>query len=166
MQLPKGVEWAAHALVVMDQFREAGPVSVSALADVYGLSPAYLNKQLQMLVRHGLVTSMSGPAGGFSLARPAGEITLADVVDALSGRAPIFRCTEIRCQGVFEPRAKEICASGPCGIAAAMRRAEDAWRASLSGVSVRDLGAGIDGESHRQMGRVIRRKGKGEEQKP
>ena len=160
MQLPKGVEWAAHALVVMDRFREGGPVSVSALAGVYGLAPAYLNKQLQMLVRHGLVTSTSGPAGGFSLARPAAEITLADVVDAAAGRAPLFRCTEIRCRGVFEPRAEEICAGGPCGIAEAMKRAEDAWRASLSAVNVRDLGAGIDGESLRQMSQVVRGKGK------
>lgn len=166
MQLPKGVEWAAHALVVLDQFREEGPVSVSALADVYGLPPAYLNKQLQMLVRHGLVTSASGPAGGFSLALPAEEITLADVVDAVAGRTPFFRCTEIRCQGVFESRAREICASGPCGIAAAMKRAEDVWRASLSTVSVRDLGVGIDSESSRQMGRVIQRKGKVEGQTP
>ena len=166
MQLPKGVEWAAHALVVMDRFEEEGPVPVSGLAGVYGLSPTYLNKQLQMLVREGLATSTSGPAGGFSLARPAGEITLADVVDALAGRAPLFRCTEIRCCGVFEPRAREIKASGPCGIAAAMRRAEDAWRASLSAVSIRDLGAGIDGESLRQMGRAVRGKGKGEVQTP
>lgn len=162
MQLPKGVEWAAHALVVLDQFREEGPVPVSTLADTYGLPPAYLNKQLQMLVRHGLVTSTSGPAGGFSLARPAGEITLADVVDAVAGSAPLFKCTEIRCQGVFESRAKEICASGPCGIAAAMRRAEDAWRASTSAVSVRDLGSGIDSESARQMGQFIQRNGEGD----
>lgn len=161
MQLPKGVEWAAHALVVLDQFKEEGSVSVSALADTYGLPPAYLNKQLQMLVRHGLVTSTSGPAGGFSLARPAGEITLVDVIDAVAGRAPLFQCTEIRCQGVFESRAKEICASGPCGIASAMRRAEDAWRASLSTVNVRDLGSGIDSESARQVGRLIQRKGEG-----
>lgn len=160
MELPKGVEWAAHALVVMDQFREEGAVSASALAGVYGLPPAYLNKQLQMLVKHGLVTSTSGPAGGFSLARPATEITLADVVDALAGRAPLFRCTEIRCRGLFESRTKEIGATGPCGIASAMRGAEDAWRASLSTVSVRDLGAGIDSESFRQMGRFIQRKGK------
>lgn len=161
MQLPKGVEWAAHALVILDQFREEGPVSVSALADTYGLPLAYLNKQLQMLVRHRLVTSTSGPAGGFSLACPAEEITLADIVEAVAGRTSLFRCDEIRCQGVFESRAKEIEATGPCGIASAMRRAEDAWKASLSEVSVRDLGAGIDIESARQMGQLIQHKGKG-----
>lgn len=158
MQLPKGVEWTAHCLVVLEQLGSTRQVTSTALAAVFGLSPAYLNKHLQKLASHGLVISAPGRAGGFTLARPAGEITLADVVDALDGRGPIFRCTEIRCQGLFADRAAEIKASGPCRIAAAMREAEDAWRASLSTVSITDLVAGVDDHSRWQLSEFVNRK--------
>ncbi|GAB3245367.1 Rrf2 family transcriptional regulator [Arthrobacter pigmenti] len=155
MQLPKGVEWTAHCLVVLEQLGSTRQLTSAGLAGVYGLSPTYLNKHLQKLAAHGLVVSAPGQAGGFALARPAGEITLADVVDALDGRGPIFCCTEIRCQGLFKERAAEIKASGPCRIAAAMRDAEDAWRASLSSVSITDLAAGVDDHSRWQLSEFV-----------
>ncbi|AJO56596.1 RrF2 family transcriptional regulator [Micrococcus luteus] len=158
MQLPNGVEWTAHCLVVLEQFGSTQPVPSAALAEAYGLSPTYLNKHLQKLAANGLVTSTPGQAGGFALARPAQEITLADVVDALDGRGPIFRCTEIRCQGLFKERSAEIKASGPCRIASAMRQAEDAWRSSLSQVSITDLAAGVDAHSRQQLSEFIDRK--------
>lgn len=155
MQLPNGVEWTAHSLVVLEQLGSGRPVPSATLAEVYGLSPTSLNKHLQRLVVHGLVTSTCGPAGGFALARPAEDITLADIVDAIAGRGPIFRCTEIRCQGLFKGRSVEIKASGPCRIAAAMRQAEDAWRSSLSGVSLTDLAAGVDLHSREQLSELM-----------
>lgn len=158
MQLPNGVEWTAHCLVVLEQLGSTRSVPSAALAEVYGLSPSYLNKHLQKLASHGLVVSTPGQAGGFALARPAEEITLADVVDALDGRGPIFRCIEIRCQGLFKERSAEIKASGPCRIAAAMRHAEDAWRSSLSQVSITDLAAGVDVRSRHQLSEFIDRK--------
>lgn len=158
MQLPKGVEWAAHSLVVLQRLGSARPVSSAVLAQVHGLSAPYLNKHLQRLAAAGLLTSTSGPSGGFALARPAQKITLADVVDALEGRGPIFRCTEIRCQGVFRDDAARFKASGPCGVAAAMNAAEDAWRSSLAQVSVADLAAGIDARSGRQLTEFIQSK--------
>lgn len=158
MQLPNGVEWTAHCLVVLEQLGSTRPVPSSALAEVYGLSATYLNKHLQKLASHGLVASTPGQAGGFTLARPAEEISLADVVEALDGRGPIFRCTEIRCQGLFADRAAKIRASGTCRIAAAMRRAEDAWRASLTRVSITDLAGGVDAHSRQQLSEFINRK--------
>lgn len=151
MQLPKGAEWAAHSLVVLERVRSPRPVPSAVLAKVYGLSAPYLNKHLQRLTAHGLLISTSGPSGGFALARPAEEITLADVVDALEGRGPIFRCTEIRCDGLFQDRAAQIKAGGPCRIAAAMSRAEEAWRSSLAAVSIADLAVGVDDRYARQL---------------
>lgn len=155
MQLPKGVEWAAHSLVVLARLSPVRPVPSAVLAEVFGVSAAYLNKHLQKLAAGGLLTSTPGQAGGFTLARPAAQITLADVVDALEGRGALFRCTEIRCQGLFRDRAERIKAGGPCGIAAAMSRAEDAWRSSLSSVSIADLAAGIDWRAHQQLSQFL-----------
>lgn len=158
MQLPKGVEWAAHCLVVLERLGEGHPVPNSTLAEVYGLSPTYLNKHLQALSRHGLLISTPGSAGGFSLSRPAAEITLADVVEGLDGDKTIFRCTEIRCDGLFQARSTEIRASGPCGIAAAMWRAEHAWRSSLATVSISDLAGGVDALSSQNLHEFVENK--------
>ena len=58
---------------------------------------AYLNKQLQALVRAGLLRSVPGAHGGFLLAKRPDEITLMDVASAIEGRELAFQCTEI-CQ--------------------------------------------------------------------
>lgn len=149
--MPKGVEWTAHSLVVLEVVGDRGPVSSSVLARIFDLSPSYLHKQLQKLVAHGLLASESGPTGGFALTRPASEITLADVVAALSGPAPVFRCTEIRCRGIFADRAEEIRAGGLCGINAVMLQAEQSWRASLATVTIATLAAGVPDRDRQAM---------------
>lgn len=164
MEMPKGVEWTAHSLVVLEIAGDRRPVSSAVLAKIFDLPPSYLHKQLQKLVAHELVTSEPGPAGGFALARPAAEITLADVVAALSGPAPVFRCTEIRCQGIFADRAREIRAGGLCGINAAMLQAEESWRASLATTTIAMLAAGVPDRDRHAMhtaagGRAITEKG-------
>lgn len=155
MELPKGVEWAAHALVVLHRLSDRGPVQVRAIAEVYGLPVPYLTKQIQAMVRHGLVTSLRGSGGGHALTRPAREISLLDVVEAINGNQPVFRCTEIRCQGVFADRAEAIRVAGQCGIAAAMSRAEAAWKDALTAVTIADLAAGIDDDSRERMLRTL-----------
>ena len=150
MELPKGVEWGAHALVVLEVANDRA-VSSAGLARVFDLSPTYLNKHMQKLAAAGLVSSIAGAAGGFRLARPAGEVSLHDVVAALGSAEPLFKCGEIRCQGAFSDQKKEILASGLCGINRAMLQAEHVWRASLKGTSIADLAAGVDQAARTRM---------------
>ncbi|GAB3247473.1 RrF2 family transcriptional regulator [Nocardioides dilutus] len=140
MKLSAGVEWAIHCCVVLSQAE--GPVPATRLADFHGVSRTYLAKHLQQLSRAGLVSSTEGRVGGYVLTRPAEEISVLDVVLAIEGPESAFRCTEIRQNGPL-PASKEQCRK-PCGIARAMYAAEDAWRASLAGVSVADLAAGVE----------------------
>ena len=147
----RGVEWAIHSCVNLAWTPAGEAVNSARLAEYYKLPAAYLNKQLQALVRHGLVISSSGPAGGFSLARPAEQITLAQVVEAVQGPRPLFHCAEIRCQGIFREQVTQITAGGPCRIAAAMHQAEHAWRSSLETITIRDLAQGVDVTSRQQM---------------
>lgn len=57
--------------------------STSDLATSLGLGQATVSKVLKSLARHDLVAGVRGLHGGYSLARPPQEITVADVVDAL-----------------------------------------------------------------------------------
>lgn len=60
-------------------------VRTEELADRQGISGAYLSAILADLRRGGIVRARRGPEGGWSLARPADEISLADVIRAIDG---------------------------------------------------------------------------------
>ena len=135
MKLSAGVEWAIHCCVVLSQAE--GPVPAQRLAEFHGVSRTYLAKHLQQLSRAGLVVSTEGRVGGYALTRPAPEISVLDVVLAIEGSEPAFRCTEIRQNGPFPASAQQC--RRPCGIARAMWAAEDAWRAELSRRTIADL---------------------------
>lgn len=71
------------------------PISLAAIAEAEGLPLAYLEHLAARLRRAELVVSRRGARGGYSLARPAGAITMAEVVQALEGEiAPIECITE------------------------------------------------------------------------
>ena len=70
-----------------------------------------------------------GRGGGYRLGRSAERITLLDVVEAVDGTDPFFRCTEIRKRGPARAPARAY--APVCAIAGTMARAEDAWRAEL-----------------------------------
>ncbi|HWL42816.1 MAG TPA: Rrf2 family transcriptional regulator [Ilumatobacter sp.] len=134
MRLNQGVEWALHGCVDLAWLPEGTTVPIGRLAEYHDLPAAYLNKQFQALARNGVVVSRAGPRGGFALARPAAEITVLDVVDAIEGREPVFRCLEIRQRGPF-PASPQAC-QVPCEITSVMRGAEVAWRAELTATTV------------------------------
>ena len=75
--------YALHATVVLAQ--EEGMVPNARLAERLDVSLPMVAKILNRLVRHGLVTSRPGPGGGYTLARPASEIPIMDVVSMSEG---------------------------------------------------------------------------------
>jgi Rrf2 family protein len=137
MRLPEGVEWALHCTWLLTFTRDRDPLPARRLAEFYDLPEAYLAKLLKALVRADLLSATSGPRGGFRLARPPGDITVADIVKAVEGPSPLFHCTEIRQRGPV-PLTGAACRQ-PCGIAQVMDRAESAWRAELAATTIADL---------------------------
>jgi Rrf2 family protein len=139
----QGVEWAMHVLLSLAWLEDDAPVSTAHLARSYELPPTYLNKQLQALVRAGLLESLPGVRGGFRLARPPEEITLMDVVTAIEGPEEAFRCAEIRMRGMGRD-APRSSFDETCAVQASMQRAELAWRKALAAQSVADVRAEAD----------------------
>src|SRR5436309_8770080 len=141
MQLGEGVEWAVHAVTVLALTPPEHTLPAGRLAEYHGVPPAYLAKHLQAMAQAGIVEATAGRKGGYRLARPAEQITVLDVVDAVEGSEPAFRCSEIRRRGPARVAASEY--RHPCGIASAMQRAEDAYRAELARVTIADLLRGL-----------------------
>jgi Rrf2 family protein len=139
MRLSEPVEWALHCVVVLADLPDGRAIPAARLAEFHGVPGAYLAKALQGLSREGIVETAPGRRGGYRLARPAEAITLLDVVLAIEGEAPAFRCQEIRKRGPIQTEQY----TPVCSIAAVMHRAERAWRDELAAVTVADITKGL-----------------------
>lgn len=137
MKLSEGVEWGLHCVSVLAALPPGATLPTKALAEYHGLSETYLAKHLQALTNARIIESLPGPKGGYRLQRPPEEITMLEVVEAIDGREPLFRCTEIRQRGPLaqEPAMYRV----PCGIHIAMTRAEKAWRDALRAQTIADI---------------------------
>jgi Rrf2 family protein len=80
---------------------DAHPISLGSIADAEGLPLAYLEHLVQRLRRSDLVESRRGAHGGYTLARPAAEITMAEVVAALEGDIAPIECITADADGVL-----------------------------------------------------------------
>ncbi|MBN1243366.1 MAG: Rrf2 family transcriptional regulator [Spirochaetales bacterium] len=83
---------AIHALAVLAEGAADAPlVPAKELSAAIGASDNHLSKVMQRLSKSGLVLSTKGPSGGFRLARPAGEISFLDAIEAIDGEVrPTF----------------------------------------------------------------------------
>jgi Rrf2 family protein len=140
MKLSEGVEQAAHCVVMLAGLPKDSVLSAASLAEFHGVSSSYLLKHLQALSLAGILDSVPGPRGGYRLARAPSRVSLLDIVQAVEGKDPAFRCAEIRQRGPMLPAGKPTRA---CEINRAMLRAERAYWAELSGVTVADLIANV-----------------------
>ncbi len=137
MKLSEGVEWGLHCVTVLAGLPPEGTLPMKVLAEYHGLSETYLAKHLQALTNSQILESVPGPKGGYRLTRPPEQITLLDVVEAIDGREPLFRCMEIRQLGPLAQPPQTY--RSPCSIHVAMARAEKAWRDSLRAQTIADL---------------------------
>lgn len=137
MKLSDGVEQAIHCVGMLSSLSEGGVLSAAALAEFHGVSTSYLLKHLQALSGAGIVATVPGPKGGYRLAKTPDRISLLDIVLAVEGPAPAFRCAEIRQRGPNPLPGRYF--TKPCGINAAMLKAEKAYRAELAKVTMASI---------------------------
>jgi Rrf2 family transcriptional regulator, cysteine metabolism repressor len=80
--------------VMVELARRAGgePIPLAEIAAHDGLPLAYLEHLVARLRKAGLVDSRRGSRGGYMLARPSSEITMAEVVEALEGSIAPIEC--------------------------------------------------------------------------
>lgn len=84
MRLSARVDYALRAMVELAAATES-PVTAERIARAQEIPPKFLESILLQLRRGGLVHAQRGPEGGYWLARPATEISLADVIRIIDG---------------------------------------------------------------------------------
>jgi Rrf2 family protein len=147
MKLSDGVEWGVHVCTLLAVLPADSALPAARLAEYHDVPSAYLAKHLQALAGAGVLETVKGPRGGYRLARPPAEITVLDVVEAIDGEEPAFRCTEIRRRGPTAMPAREY--KHPCGIHRAFTRADEAWRKELDDTTIASLVIGVMQEAPR-----------------
>ena len=88
---------ADYAVVMMTAAarRDAGARwSASELAEETGVPAPTAQKIMQSLAKAGLLDSQRGSAGGYRLARPVPDISLADIIEAVEGPIAMTQCSE------------------------------------------------------------------------
>lgn len=84
-------EYALRAIVYLAS-QQGAPRTVQQIAEVTIVPAGYLSKVMQGLSRANLVHSQRGLHGGFTLTRPADELTVFDVLQAVDPIRRIKRC--------------------------------------------------------------------------
>ena len=83
MRLSTKGRFAVTAMIDVGLRQKAGPVSLNDISARHHISMSYLEQMFARLRRSGLVESTRGPGGGYTLARPARDISVADIITAV-----------------------------------------------------------------------------------
>ncbi|MEX2454228.1 MAG: Rrf2 family transcriptional regulator [Rhodospirillaceae bacterium] len=147
------VEYGLHCLLHLAEPSADGPFSSRDLAEFQGVSPSYVAKLFTQLEKAGIVESAEGVGGGFRLARPAASVTVLDVVRALEGEKPLFRCREVRRNCVlYSDDPPDWATRGVCSIHALMIEAEKQMLAVLGDRTLADLAGDVGGKIPKSFG--------------
>ncbi|TLM67353.1 MAG: Rrf2 family transcriptional regulator [Deltaproteobacteria bacterium] len=92
MIITRATEYAIRAVLYMANQPQGEIVFKKDICRAQDITPAFLTKILQPLIKEGIVGSQRGVGGGFYLAKPAAEITLFDIVKTQEGPLYLNQC--------------------------------------------------------------------------
>lgn len=109
MKLSTKGRYAVTALADIAISGVSRPVTLAEVSERQDISLAYLEQLFVRLRRAGLVDSVRGPGGGYTLARPAGNIRISDVMAAVDERLNAMGCDGRWEEGMGCGKSKEAC---------------------------------------------------------
>ncbi|WP_417243488.1 RrF2 family transcriptional regulator [Celeribacter sp.] len=128
MQLDKFTDYALRVLMTL-AVRAPDRVAASEIATRFGVSEAHLSKVATKLAHTGFALSERGRGGGLTLARPADQIRIGEVVRAMKRSDPVVECL-----------GTGSCLILPaCGLRLPLAQAQEAFFASLDQYTLADV---------------------------
>ena len=128
LRLSKKADYALIAMKHLALRGDRGSSSAREIAALYDIPIELMAKVLQRLVRQGLLASQQGTRGGYQLARVPGQISVADVIQAIDGPVTVTACSDegqqceqfAKCNvrdPLWKVRERILAALGECTIA-------------------------------------------------
>jgi Rrf2 family protein len=148
-QLSKRTQYCLRALYALARKHGEGPVLVTQLAEDEAIPKRFLEQILLSLKRSGLVLSKKGKGGGYYLAQPPDQVTLAYVIRLVEGPlAPLPCASETQFRQCDECIDVET-----CGTAIVMRQVRDAIAQILEETTLATVCSKVDRARRKHPGR-------------
>jgi Rrf2 family protein len=94
MQIPRRVDYGLRAVIYLSNRDPEKCCPIAEIAKQQRVPRKFLEKIVQDLIRSGLIKSKRGSSGGYTLARPAEDISLFDVIQAIEGPLAVNACLD------------------------------------------------------------------------
>src|SRR4030095_15344084 len=134
MKLSTQEEYGLRCVLQLGRRGDAESLTIAELSQREGISPANVAKIMRVLRRSGFVKSTRGQAGGYALARPADQISVAEVLSALGGR--LFDSGFCDRHAGVEVRCHHL---GDCSIRPVLRQLQDVVDQVLGRLMLKNL---------------------------
>ncbi|AGA68135.1 rrf2 family protein, putative transcriptional regulator [Desulfitobacterium dichloroeliminans LMG P-21439] len=92
MKYSRATDYALHTILFLAKNGSEKNMGVQELAEKQSVSPTYLSKILNKLVKEGMIRSSPGVNGGYSLSPHWEEISFLDIIQAIEGKTSLFDC--------------------------------------------------------------------------
>ena len=149
IMLSQKAKYALHALLYLADRTAGEPTQIAEIAESQHMPRKFLELILLELKRHGLVRSIRGKHGGYTLAKPPETITFGQVVRYIDGPLALVPCAS----KTAYRRCEDCLSEAECPIRDTMRKARDAVSRVLDNSNLAeairrphyriDIGAGI-----------------------
>jgi Rrf2 family cysteine metabolism transcriptional repressor len=139
MMFSTKAEYGIRVMAHLARREDEGPISLGTIAEAEGLPLAYLEHLAQRLRRAGLVESRRGAHGGYLLARPAGSVTMAEVVQALEGVIAPIECITAGADGALVCAREGEPGHDPCPTKLLWTRVQGSIVRTLTDLTLADL---------------------------
>jgi Rrf2 family protein len=133
MRITAQEEYGLRCLLQLARQPEERSLTLKQLAEREGISPANAGKLMWLLNNAGIVKSVRGIKGGYSLARPASLITVSEIISVFEGAAIEEHCKSF-------PGVQDVCVHNEdCGIRPVLQLLHDTVSRVLSQVTLAQL---------------------------
>lgn len=130
--LSQKARYALHALIVLAEHDGEEPMMIADIADAAGVPRKFLEQILLELRKRGILRSLRGRSGGYLLAKPAKDISFADIIRATDGPLALAPCVSVtayhRCDDCVDEKT--------CAIRKVLMLARDATATVLESQSL------------------------------
>jgi Rrf2 family protein len=150
LRLSKKADYALMAMKHLALRADAGASSAREIAEHYDIPVELMAKVLQRLARSSLLTSLQGTRGGYTLARPAALISVADVIQAVDGPLSVTACGS----GATEDHCEQF---AKCNVRDPLWKIKDRILLALAACSVAEMAADTIPEATAAPMTVLRR---------
>jgi Rrf2 family protein len=134
--ISRQTDYAARIVIHLACLDEGARVPIAEIAERRLLPAPFVRRVIGRLVKAGIIRTLRGANGGVALARPAAQISLLDVVDAMEGGVVLNRCVDT-------PSACPLARA--CPVNAAWSDATRALETSLAAIRFDQLATGTEG---------------------